>query len=122
MRAFVDDEEGITADDATSTAHAVASLHESNLRMTSEPGLGSYGPALVDLFAEHPIVTVVFVTDRLGASPTTACQMLARAVDARMIGEITGKKRNRIFRHSQLLDLFTTDAPLNSPTTPGAST
>jgi hypothetical protein len=26
-----------------------------------------------------------------------------------MIEEITGKKRNRIFRHSRLLDLFSTD-------------
>ena len=99
----------VTATDAMTTTHAVAELHEADLRRTSELGLGRYGPALVDLLAEHPIVTAGFVTDRLGASPTTASALLAKAADGGMIDETTGKKRNRIFRHTRLLDLFTTD-------------
>jgi hypothetical protein len=53
-------------------------------------------------------VTVAFVSEQLGTSPTTAGLLLGKATDVGMIEEITGKKRNRIFRHSRLLDLFST--------------
>jgi cell filamentation protein, protein adenylyltransferase len=98
----------VTADDATDTAQAVAKLHASDVRMTSEFAFGTYGPAFVDLISQQPIVTVAFVSEQLETSPTTAGLLLGKATDAGMIEEITGKKRNRIFRHSRLLDLFST--------------
>jgi Fic family protein len=102
----------ITANDAARVAHAVSELHNRNLRSASELGLGSYGPAFLDLLAEQPVVTVSFVTERLGASRTTAGQLLEKAATAGMIEETTGKKRNRIYRYSELIDLFSTDEPL----------
>jgi Fic family protein len=102
----------ITANDAARVAHAVSELHNRNLRTASKLGLGSYGPAFLDLLAEHPVVTVSFVTERLGASRTTAGQLLEKAATAGMIEETTGKKRNRIYRYSELIDLFSTDEPL----------
>jgi type I restriction enzyme S subunit len=102
----------ITANDAARVAHAVSELHNRDLRTASELGLGSYGPAFLDLLAEHPVVTVSFVTERLGASRTTAGQLLEKAATADMIEETTGKKRNRIYRYSELIDLFSTDEPL----------
>jgi hypothetical protein len=79
------------------------------LRMTTEFSFGTYGPAFVDLISQQPVVTVAFVSEQLGTSPTTAGLLLGKATDAGMIEEITGKKRNRIFRHSRLLGLFSTD-------------
>ena len=102
----------ITANDAAKVAHAVSDLHNRNLRTVPELGLGSYGPAFLDLLAEHPVVTVSFVAERLGASRTTAGQLLDKAATAGMIEETTGKKRNRIYRYSELIDLFSTDEPL----------
>jgi len=102
----------ITANDAAKVAHAVSELHNRNLRTASELGLGSYGPAFLDLLAEHPVVTVSFVAERLGASRTTAGQLLDKSATAGMIEETTGKKRNRIYRYSELIDLFSPDEPL----------
>lgn len=102
----------ITATDATSVAQAVARLHSSNLRRASELSVGTYGPTLINLLALHPVVTVPFVTDELDASPTTAGQLLSRATDAGIVEEITGQKRNRVYRYTALLDLFSTDEPL----------
>ena len=99
----------VTADDATRTAHAVSELHAADLRMATELSFGEFGLAFVDLMARQPIMTASFVADKLATSPTTAGHLLAKATYGGMIEEITGKKRDRIFRHSRLLDQFSTD-------------
>ena len=103
----------ITAQDAARVAQDVSDLHTRNLRKASEFDLGTYGPPLLDLLAQHPIITVSFVTERLGASRTTVGQLLGKAAAAGIIEETTGKKRNRIYRYSELVDLFTTDDSLD---------
>ena len=103
----------ITAQDAARVAQEVSDLHNRNLRKASEFDLGTYGPPLLDLLAQHPIITVSFVTERLGASRTTVGQLLGKAAAAGIIEETTGKKRNRIYRYSELVDLFTTDDSLD---------
>jgi Fic family protein len=110
----------ITAQDAAKVAQAVSDLHNLNLRKASELALGSYGPPLLDILAAHPIVTVSFVAERLGASRTTVGQLLGKAAAAGMIEETTGKKRYRIYRYSPLIDLFATEESpdLQAPDTP----
>lgn len=107
----------VTADDAARVAQSVSDLHNVNLRKASELAFGIYGPPFLDLLAEHPIVTVSFVTERLGASRTTVGQLLVKATAAGMIEETTGKKRNRVYRYSRLIDLFTTDEQLSAEST-----
>ena len=74
---------------------------------------------LLDLLVEHPVVTVKYVVEQVGGTPTTIGALLDKLVAMRIIEEITGHKRNRIYRYSPFLDLFTSeDRPRNSTRSP----
>lgn len=101
----------VTADDAAAVAGALTDLREQHLRMAAAESLGRYGLPLLDLLTEQPLVTVGYAVERLGASPTTIGLLLDKATKLGMVEEITGQRRNRVYRYSPFLDLFTSDEP-----------
>ena len=101
----------VTADDAARVATAVADLRDRHLRQAAAENFGRYGVPLLDLLAEQPLMTVRFAVERLGASPTTIGGLLDKATKLGIVEEITGQKRNRVYRYSPFLDLFTADEP-----------
>ena len=101
----------VTADDAARVATAVADLRDRHLRQAAAENFGRYGVPLLDLLAEQPLMTVRFAVERLGASPTTIGGLLDKATRLGIVEEITGQKRNRVYRYSPYLDLFTADEP-----------
>ncbi|MBU1226046.1 MAG: Fic family protein [Actinobacteria bacterium] len=100
-----------TANDAARVAAAIADLRDEHLRQAATQGFGRYGVPLLDLLAEQPLITAAYAVDRLKASPTTIGGLLDKATGLGIIEEITGQKRNRVYRYSPLLDLFTSDEP-----------
>ncbi len=101
----------VTAEDAARVATAVADLRDRHLRQAAAENFGRYGVPLLDLLAEQPLMTVRFAVERLGASPTTIGGLLDKATKLGIVEEITGQKRNRVYRYSPFLDLFTADEP-----------
>jgi hypothetical protein len=81
------------------------------LRQAATESFGRYGVPLLDLLAGQPLITVAYAVGRLGASPTTVGGLLDKATRLGMVEELTGQKRNRVYRYSPLLDLFTSDEP-----------
>lgn len=72
-------------------------------------GFGKYGVPLLDLLAAQPLVTPKYVAQELQAAPTTAGSLLDRVAAVGIVDEVTGTKRNRVYRYSSYLDMFTTD-------------
>jgi Fic family protein len=94
--------------DATSTARAILALREE-----SRQTLASHANAvrLLDYVFEQPILTVRFAERHLNCSYVTAATTIDFLVDKGILREMTGRKRNRIFRFEALLNLFQPQTP-----------
>jgi Fic family protein len=104
----------VAANDAVRVAGSIADLRDRQLRAVAAESLGRYAVPLLDLLVEHPVVTVKYAVEEVGGTPTTIGGLLDKLVAMRIIEETTGHKRNRIYRYSPFLDLFTSE---NQPST-----
>jgi Fic family protein len=59
---------------------------------------------IADVLLRQPVVTARLVTTELGVSAPTAHAALSRLVDAGVLVESTGWKRNRVYRSPEVLD------------------
>jgi Fic family protein len=64
---------------------------------------------LVDKLFELPLLTVSSAADELGVTAATAMQHLQRLLDAKIVVEITGRKRDRQYVAPELLTVLGTD-------------
>jgi len=55
---------------------------------------------------ERPIASAVRIAARTGLAPATVNMCLRQLVDAQLITEVTGKKRNRLFRYQSYLRIL----------------
>ena len=99
----------VTAKDAVRVAAELSSLTESHRRMATRRDFGKYGWPMLDLLAEQPVITIKYASARLGATPTTVGRLLDRMVSMRIVDEITGQRRNRVYRYSPFLDILADD-------------
>jgi predicted transcriptional regulator len=61
---------------------------------------------LLDLLFRQPIVSAVYVRDRLEVRYQTANELIERLVAKDILAETTGRKRNRRFAYKRYLALF----------------
>ena len=99
----------ITASDAGRVAGELSALTEEHRRVATVQHFGRYGWPLLDLLAEWPIMTIRRASHSLGATPTTIGRLLDRMASAGIVTEITGQRRNRVYRYSPFLDLLVDD-------------
>jgi Fic family protein len=98
-----------TAEEAALTAAKVVEMREAHRSRSQELGLGSNGLRLVDLLFERPLVSVNLVKDSLGLAFVTSSRLIDGLVEGGIVDEITGAKRNRVFRYTPYLRLFADD-------------
>ena len=55
---------------------------------------------------KRPIITVNNVVDLIGHSYTTANSLISKFIETDLLVEVTGHIRNRRFRYSKYIDLF----------------
>ncbi|MPZ22709.1 MAG: Fic family protein [Dehalococcoidia bacterium] len=104
-----------TASEATVTAGNILALRSAHTEIAAGRGFGADSPRLIDLLLRSPLVNVNFVKDRLGVAYLTAAKLIGRFEAAGLVEEITGRKRNRIFRYTSYLDLFEEQEPSEAP-------
>lgn len=96
----------MSAEEATATARAIVELRERHRAQIQETGLGVNGLRLLDLLFQSPLINVNLVRDRLTVSWETANKLVERLEGLALLEEITGRRRNRVYRHSPYLALF----------------
>lgn len=96
-----------TADGATTTARAIVELREAHRAMIQQANLGTNGLRLLDLLFERPLVHINLVRDQLQMGFTTARRLVERLHALGLLHEITGGSRNRVYRYTPYLRLFT---------------
>ena len=99
-----------TASDAVRVAKELSALTNEHRRVAVSHNLGKYGWPLLTLLAEHPIMTIKYATAELGATSTTISRLFDQMVRLGMVAEVTGLRRNRVYRYSPFLDKLTDDA------------
>ena len=94
----------VTAHDAVRVVAELTELTDSHRQVSRD--LGRYAWPLLDLMAEHPIITIKHASARLGATPSTVGRLLDGLVALGVVDEMTGNRRNRVYRYSPFLDVL----------------
>ncbi len=105
-----------TAEEASEMAQRILALREEHLRVAQELGLGANGIRLLDLLYVRPLVNANLVADRLGVTAATANRLIEQFVNEAFLEEITGRRRNRVFRYTPYWQLFQDTGELDPPT------
>ncbi len=98
-----------TSRDATRTAASILVMREGHRRDVD--GLGSNAPRLLDRLFEQPVVNVAWVQKALGVSWPTANKLITQLMDRALLAEVTGHRRNRVFRYAPYVNLFAEPEP-----------
>lgn len=96
------------ANEATATARRIVSMREEHRNlMVAELGRGAAnGLKLLEWLYRRPVFSVAQVTELLKVSPQAANTLTDRLVKLRLVAEITGNRRNRVFRYDPYVSLF----------------
>lgn len=95
-----------TAEEAASTARTIVQLREEHLAMVHDGGLGPNEVRLLELMFQRPLVNVALVMERLAVTDVTASRVIRRLEGLGLLEEITGRKRDRVFRYTPYWRLF----------------
>jgi Fic family protein len=96
-----------TADEATRTAAAILALRQ--VHRNAVAGLGVNALRLLDHLYDRPLVNVGSVAATVGVSWPTAGKLIGQLEERGFLQEITGQRRNRMFRYGPYLALFQDD-------------
>ena len=64
-------------------------------------------PVLLDVLLKKPVLDVQSAADLLGSTYKTANAAIAKLETIGLVKEITGRKRDRIYRYQPYLDILT---------------
>ncbi len=103
-----------TAEEAARTAREILDLRERHRLLIQQHRLERHGLGLLEVLFRHPVVNVRFVEQALGVKFGTVSALLARFVEIGIVTESTGGRRNRRFRYTPYLALFT-ELPASTP-------
>lgn len=95
-----------TASEAALVADEIHELRERDREHLRSRGSGVNEHRLLDALFSQPLVNAAWVEKKVAVSKATANALLARLVEAGVLRETTGAKRNRVFRYDRYLALF----------------
>ena len=104
---------GETAAEAAETAQKVHTMHDAHRRALEINGGTLNDLAVLDRLFSQPLVNAAWVEKSIGVSQPTANAILSRFEASGVLREITGQRRNRVYRYDAYLRLF--DQPVLEP-------
>lgn len=98
-----------TAEEATVTARAIVGLREGQRSQLIADNLPPNALRLLDFIYLRPVLNVALAANQLGVSFATANKLVESFEAIGLLHEVTGRRRDRVFRFSPYLALFETD-------------
>lgn len=98
-----------TAEEASVKARTIVELRERQREAILAEGSSTNALRLLDLLYERPMLDVNLARERLGLSFATANKLVEQLERLGLVREVTGRRRDRIFRFKPYLDLFEDD-------------
>jgi Fic family protein len=111
-----------TAEEATTTARAIVQMQAEHRTLIQEQGLGMNGLRLLDLLFQRPLVNIKLVEEALGVVYMTANKLVDHFVALGLLTEITGGRRNRIYRFVPYWQLLQEAEPIPNQHVPVQAT
>ena len=103
-----------SADDGVNAAQRLfATLSKDQKTVIEHPAATVMAVRLFHLLPEHPIVTVASVIDLLKTTKPTAAKAVDALCQAGVLGEITGKQRDRVYAYRAYLSILTEDTEIS---------
>lgn len=99
-----------TAEEASLKARTIVQLKEDQRQLILSGGRPTNALRLLDLIYDRPYFDVNLASKTLGVSFATANKLVEQLQGLNLVREVTGKKRDRIFRFFPYLDLFADDS------------
>jgi Fic family protein len=103
----------VTAEEAARTAGAIVALRDRHRESLAE--VGGNGLRLLDILYQRPLVRAATVRDGLGVSKPTALKLIGAFEERGILEEVTGFRRNRVYRYTPYLTLFRDTGESTSP-------
>jgi Fic family protein len=103
----------VTASEAIQTAARIIALQENHRHQVAD--LGGNALKLLDQLFRQPLVNINAVRTLLGVSFPTAAKLVSSFEDLGILEETTGFKRNRVYRYTEYLNLFSEPATADDP-------
>ncbi len=104
---------GETAAEAAQTAQKVHAMRENHRRALEMNGGTLNDLAVLDRLFSQPLANAAWVEKSVGVSQPTANAILSRFEASGVLREVTGQRRNRVYRYDEYLTLF--DQPVLEP-------
>ena len=111
-----------TAKEAASTARAIVKLRDEHQQMVYANGLGTNGAHLLKVLYQRPLVNSALVASHLNINYTTASRLIRQFERVGILDEITGRRRNRIFRYTPYWRLFQDADDIDKTSEPAQTT
>lgn len=93
-----------TSREATQLSRAIIAMKEKHTRL---PGIGISEVRVIDFLFQQPITTIAHVQVALGGvTHTTASRSVAKLQDAGLLEELTGQRRDRVYRYAPYVEIF----------------
>ncbi len=97
----------LTAGAAVQTAHRLLALFGSDAeRMQSIGRAAASALRVYDAFCDRPLSTIAALAEQTGASYPTVSRAVEELERLRIVREITGRKRGRVFAYTRYLDIL----------------
>ncbi len=97
----------VTANQAVETSKKIIKLKEEDIRKISILGRSTPKAVIIFNYLFHtPIVTIKDVERIAGLKNPNALSLVSKMVSMGILKEITGRKRNRVFRYQNYVNLF----------------
>lgn len=96
----------LTATEAVETARRINALRVEHHNRVRVEAAGATAVRLLDMLYERPVVNVGLVAEYLDVTFPTANNAVQALEALGLLEELTGGRRNRVFRYSSFLDLF----------------
>jgi cell filamentation protein, protein adenylyltransferase len=97
----------LTAGAAVQTAHRLLALFGSDAERVQSIGRAAASALRVyDAFRDRPLSTIAALSEQTGASYPTVSRAVEELERLRIVREITGRKRGRVFAYTRYLDIL----------------
>ena len=97
----------LTAGAAVQTAHRLLALFSSDAERVQSIGRAAASALRVyDAFRDRPLCTIAALSEQTGASYPTVSRAVEELERLRLVREITGRKRGRVFAYTRYLDIL----------------
>ena len=97
------------ASDAILRIERIESLRNRYHEMVRQPRASALLPKLIDKLFENPSVTIPGTAKMLNVTQPGAFPLVKRLVDLKILREVTGKLRNRVYLANDIVALFSTE-------------